>query len=54
MSRPKGSKNNINYKVPPICQMSVEERLQIFANIIVDSIRADLAKDTNEEVIEDV
>lgn len=38
MSRPKGSRNKVIAGTPPTLSLSVEERIQIIANLIVDRI----------------
>lgn len=42
MPRILGTKNKINYRVPPACELSTDDRLRLIANIIIDRIEAKL------------
>lgn len=45
MSRPKGSKNSQSLATPDTVQFTTEQRIVFIANLIVDRILEDLAKD---------
>lgn len=48
MGRHKGSRNKIDYQVPPSGQLSLDDKLKLLAIIIVDRIIADI-DDTKTE-----
>lgn len=41
MARKKGSQNKIQTPQPDICDLSSEARVELLANLIIDSIQAD-------------
>ena len=45
MARLKGSKNKVASVLPDVCNLSPAERLMLLANLIVDRILDDQAKD---------
>ncbi len=50
MGRRKGSlRAAASYQTPPVCEMSLEDRMRLIANIIVDSIQAELEKIKSED-----
>lgn len=40
MPKLKGTQNKINYKKPSICEMSIEDRIQLLANLILDQLQS--------------
>lgn len=40
MSKSVGVKKKLNYRVPPACELSTDDRLRLIANIIIDRIEA--------------
>jgi len=52
MGRNKGSLSKANYKTPPTCEMTIEDRMRIIANISVDRIKAKLKQAKDEKAKE--